>query len=373
MAYAIDRETLIDEVVRGLCDAGHDADRAPLRATGIGSRRRGADRVRPGRGGTDLGRGRLPRHRRRRRCGSSLRAVTRSSLRLFTESTDVEGIKAAPYIQGWFRDVGIECRDQDDDRQQALRRLAGVARLGPDHLLLGRRAPTPTSCCRRFTTGQCWILERHLLQQPRVRRALQGAAERRSTEPNARRWSTRCSRSCTPTRPRSCCGTPTPSRRGASDRWTGFVRLPEPDGDGVLGEHVLRAGLVRPISATPRCARTSRADRPAGCGCVLVVAVAAGSWQRTRDDGDSTGTTRSEEGARVGGWRYVGRKVLQAFFTLIFVLVFNFFLFRIMPGDPVRLLTRQRGIELSVEAQESLRRDLGSRQAAAGAVRRLRR
>ena len=61
----------------------------------------------------------------------------------------------------------------------------------------------------------------------------------------------------------------------------------------------------------------------------------------------------------MGGWRYVGRKVLQAFFTLIFVLVFNFFLFRVMPGDPVRLLTRQRGIELSVEAQEELRRDLG--------------
>jgi peptide/nickel transport system permease protein len=61
----------------------------------------------------------------------------------------------------------------------------------------------------------------------------------------------------------------------------------------------------------------------------------------------------------LGGWRYVGRKFLQAFFTLIFVLVFNFFLFRIMPGDPVRLLTRQRGIELSVEAQESLKRDLG--------------
>ena len=61
----------------------------------------------------------------------------------------------------------------------------------------------------------------------------------------------------------------------------------------------------------------------------------------------------------MGGWRYVGRKLLQAFFTLVFVLVFNFFLFRIMPGDPVRLLTRQRGIELSVQAQEQLRRDLG--------------
>ena len=36
----------------------------------------------------------------------------------------------------------------------------------------------------------------------------------------------------------------------------------------------------------------------------------------------------------------------QALFTLVFVLVFNFFLFRIMPSDPVRLLTRQRGVQL---------------------------
>ena len=74
----------------------------------------------------------------------------------------------------------------------------------------------------------------------------------------------------------------------------------------------------------------------------------------------------------MGGWRYVGRKVLQAFFTLIFVLVFNFFLFRIMPGDPVRLLTRQRGIELSVQAQEQLAARPGLGQALAGAVRGLR-
>jgi peptide/nickel transport system permease protein len=61
----------------------------------------------------------------------------------------------------------------------------------------------------------------------------------------------------------------------------------------------------------------------------------------------------------VGGWRYVSRKVLQALFTLAFILAFNFFLFRIMPGDPVRLLTKQKGIELSQEAQAALIRDLG--------------
>ncbi len=61
----------------------------------------------------------------------------------------------------------------------------------------------------------------------------------------------------------------------------------------------------------------------------------------------------------MGGRRYILRKLAQALFTLIFVLVFNFFLFRIMPGDPVRLLTKQKGIELSAAAQASLIRDLG--------------
>ncbi len=40
----------------------------------------------------------------------------------------------------------------------------------------------------------------------------------------------------------------------------------------------------------------------------------------------------------MGGWRYVLRKVLEALFTLVFVLIFNFFLFRIMPSDPIRIL-----------------------------------
>lgn len=37
---------------------------------------------------------------------------------------------------------------------------------------------------------------------------------------------------------------------------------------------------------------------------------------------------------------YLLGKVLQAFLTLLFVVVFNFFLFRVMPGDPAALLLR---------------------------------
>lgn len=42
----------------------------------------------------------------------------------------------------------------------------------------------------------------------------------------------------------------------------------------------------------------------------------------------------------MGQRRYVARKVFHAFVTVLFVLTFNFFLFRVMPGDPVSLLAR---------------------------------
>jgi peptide/nickel transport system permease protein len=61
----------------------------------------------------------------------------------------------------------------------------------------------------------------------------------------------------------------------------------------------------------------------------------------------------------LGGRRYFLKKLLQAFFTLIFVLCFNFFLFRIMPGDPVRLLAKEKGIHLTAAAQAALAHDLG--------------
>jgi peptide/nickel transport system permease protein len=56
--------------------------------------------------------------------------------------------------------------------------------------------------------------------------------------------------------------------------------------------------------------------------------------------------------------RYVAGKGLQALLTLAFVLVFNFFLFRVMPGDPAALLLRGTGA-LERNVIEELERDLG--------------
>jgi len=52
---------------------------------------------------------------------------------------------------------------------------------------------------------------------------------------------------------------------------------------------------------------------------------------------------------------YLARKVAWAFVTLLFVLFVNFFLFRVMPGDPVALLARsQRLTPEAIEQQRAL-------------------
>jgi len=50
-------------------------------------------------------------------------------------------------------------------------------------------------------------------------------------------------------------------------------------------------------------------------------------------------------GALSPSTRYVINRVLAAISTLVFVVLFNFFLFRIMPGDPIGLYTRGRNMD----------------------------
>ena len=54
--------------------------------------------------------------------------------------------------------------------------------------------------------------------------------------------------------------------------------------------------------------------------------------------------------------RIVGSKVLRAVVTLGFVVVFNFFLFRLLPGDPIGLYTRGRNMD--AEQIAALREEL---------------
>jgi peptide/nickel transport system permease protein len=56
--------------------------------------------------------------------------------------------------------------------------------------------------------------------------------------------------------------------------------------------------------------------------------------------------------------RYFLGKVLQALLTLVFVLFFNFFLFRVMPGDPAALLLRGTS-NFNPDTVDVVREDLG--------------
>ena len=60
----------------------------------------------------------------------------------------------------------------------------------------------------------------------------------------------------------------------------------------------------------------------------------------------------------MGTRRYILGKVAQAFLTLAFVMVFNFFLFRVIPGDPAALLLRGTSA-FNPDNIEALSRDLG--------------
>jgi peptide/nickel transport system permease protein len=61
----------------------------------------------------------------------------------------------------------------------------------------------------------------------------------------------------------------------------------------------------------------------------------------------------------VGTQRFLFGKLLQALITLFLIITFNFLLFRVIPGDPVRMFTRSANIELNEEQQERLKEQLG--------------
>lgn len=61
----------------------------------------------------------------------------------------------------------------------------------------------------------------------------------------------------------------------------------------------------------------------------------------------------------MGKRKYLIQKVAQVLLTMLFILMFNFFLFRIMPGNPVTLLARSTGGRMTPAAQRELARDLG--------------
>lgn len=62
----------------------------------------------------------------------------------------------------------------------------------------------------------------------------------------------------------------------------------------------------------------------------------------------------------MGTRQYVLKKISQAVITVIAILIFNFFLFRVWsPGDPVSFLTRGQGANISEQERQALIQDYG--------------
>lgn len=66
----------------------------------------------------------------------------------------------------------------------------------------------------------------------------------------------------------------------------------------------------------------------------------------------------------MGSLGYIGKKTLHAILTLWFVITFNFFLFRVMPSDPIQLLARSQHLSADdiAEQRANLGLDLPLRQ-----------
>ena len=122
------------------------------------------------------------------------------------------------------------------------------------------------------------------------------------------------------------------------DRWTGFLPWPEPDGFVFWG-HTYSLDDVRPV------AKRTRRVEAGPTGWMWSLGSAADRWgHRLLIVRQAARRCLLRLGGRDGGGPSVRlRKVLEALVTLAFVLVFNFFLFRIMPSDPVKLLTQATG------------------------------
>ena len=73
--------------------------------------------------------------------------------------------------------------------------------------------------------------------------------------------------------------------------------------------------------------------------------------------GTESGVDRRSTFGTGGTWRYVGLKVLGSIASLFFVVCLNFVLFRMLPGDPAKMLTRNHNISAAQIAE--LRKTFG--------------
>ena len=166
-------------------------------------------------------------------------------LRLFTESTDPDGVKAAPFIQGWLEEIGIDVSLRS--MGQAKLFDIWIESLDWDLIIYSWGVgPDPDFILSTFTTGQCGYWsdtcysnaeydQLYKLQQTTLDESERLAIIQQMQQviyedvPEVVLWY------------------PNTFEAWRSDRWTGFVRWPEPNG-ALFWNNFYSARTVRPVS-----------------------------------------------------------------------------------------------------------------------------
>jgi peptide/nickel transport system substrate-binding protein len=205
-------------------------------------------------------------------------------LKLLTASTDADMFKSAPFIQGWLEEIGVA--STIETMTDAKLYDVWLESLDWDLIIYAWGVgPDPDFILSSFTTGQCGYWSDTCYSNPEYDRLYK---EQQSTLDETERQAIvqEMQRIIYRDVPEVVLWYPNYFEAWRSDRWTGFLRWPEPDGTVFWG-NPYSARSVRPVSdevvAAPPEAGPAGWMWLVGIGVVALAIVAAAARRRRLD------------------------------------------------------------------------------------------
>jgi peptide/nickel transport system substrate-binding protein len=169
------------------------------------------------------------------------------TLRLYTASTDPDGVKAAPFIAGWLKQIGIDAslRSMTDAKLYDL----WLADFDWDLIIYSWGVGAdPDFILSSFTSGQCGVWSDTCYANPEYDRLY--TEQQTTLDPDQRALIIdEMQQMIYRDNPEIVLWYANWFEGWRSDRWTGFLRWPEPDGAVFWGNYY-SARSVRPVSDT---------------------------------------------------------------------------------------------------------------------------
>ena len=264
------------------------------------------------------------------------RAASRSSCRCRPPPDTTGAVEAGELIVGYLKQIGIKV-DLLPSSDTKMNDYWGAGNFDA-YIWYWSGDPDPNYQLFVFTSDQCGSWSDGCWKDAAVRQAVRGAAQRSWTRPKRLKVVQEAQRTSTTRCRASCWPIPNWLEAYRNDQFTGWMPAPGP-----------RTDTCCPATTTTRCVAVNRWPARRRRGSTSVPGLGLADRRARRWWGSSCFVVRRGRRARarrgvaerrMGSRRYLLSKALQAVVTLLFVLTFNFFLFRILPGDPVALLAR---------------------------------